>query len=127
MKKIFLTGIVAGILSAITGIAYQNIYQKALLVEFAKVINGGAIIGSCMIGCMLIAVGYALLMKYIKQSFTIWYNLFVVLLSFVSIVGVFTFKLPLDIEHPELFAGLVIPMHFFPALYYFALTPIINK
>jgi phosphoglycerol transferase MdoB-like AlkP superfamily enzyme len=51
------------------------------------------------------------------------YFVFVALLSFASILSVFAFKLPLDLESPELFVGLAIPMHFFPALAYFTLSP----
>jgi hypothetical protein len=42
----------------------------------------------------------------------------------VSLAGAFGAKLPLDIEAPELFPGLVVPMHFFPALGWFTLKPL---
>jgi hypothetical protein len=48
-------------------------------------------------------------------------------LSFASIIGAIGMTLPLDIDFPELFPGLVVPMHFFPALAYFAIAPFFKK
>jgi hypothetical protein len=33
----------------------------------------------------------------------------------------------LDVEFPEMFPGLVIPMHFFPALAFFAIDPFFKQ
>src|SRR5215212_10280747 len=43
---------------------------------------------------------------------------------FASILAPFAMKLPFDIETPELFPGLIVPMHFFPALAWFTLKPL---
>ena len=50
-------------------------------------------------------------------------NLVIAVLSFASIISPISMSLPLDIESPELFPGLVVPMHFFPALAFFAISP----
>ena len=123
MKKIFVQGLVAGALSSLAGVVYFNIYQGTLLTEFDRIINMGSIVGASFIGCMLIALGYLALYKFNKPNFQGWLNVLICLLSFVSIISPIGMALPLDIEFPELFPGLVVPMHFFPALAYFTIQP----
>ncbi|VXD12344.1 hypothetical protein [Marinoscillum sp. 108] len=123
MKKIFVQGLVAGALSSLAGVVYFNIYQSTLLTQFDRIINTGSIIGTSFIGSMLIALGYLALYKFNKPNFQGWLNVLICLLSFVSIISPVGMALPLDIEFPELFPGLVVPMHFFPALAYFTIQP----
>lgn len=123
MKKIFVQGLVAGALSSLAGVVYFNIYQSTLLTQFDRIINTGSIVGASFIGCMLIALGYLALYKFNKPNFQGWLNVVICLLSFVSIISPIGMALPLDIEFPELFPGLVVPMHFFPALAYFTIEP----
>ena len=127
MKKIFVQGLVAGALSSLAGVVYFNIYQGTLLTEFDRIINMGSIVGASFIGCMLIALGYLALYKFNKLHFQGWLNVLICLLSFVSIISPIGMALPLDIEFPELFPGLVVPMHFFPALAYFTIQPFFKK
>ena len=54
-------------------------------------------------------------------------NFVFAILTFASILGPFATKLPLDVEMPELFPGLTVPMHFFPALAWFTLKPLFIK
>ena len=127
MKKIFLHGFVAGILAALASIIYYNLYQTTLVTHFEAIVNVGAIIGASMFGCMLIAGGYALLLWQKKPNLTIWLNILVSVLSFASIISPISMSLPLDIATPELFPGLVVPMHFFPALAFFTLSPLFRE
>ena len=127
MKKIFLQGIIAGAFSAIAAVIYFTIYQNALATQFNKVVNAGAIIGSSLLGCMLMAVGYALLYKFNKLKWQGWLNMVIAVLSFASIISPIAMSLPIDIKSPELFPGLVVPMHFFPALAFFCISPFFNK
>jgi len=55
------------------------------------------------------------------------FNLLFVVLTFASILRPIGFIMPLDQESPELFPGLAVPMHFFPALGWFALKPFFGK
>jgi hypothetical protein len=48
-------------------------------------------------------------------------------LFFVSIIGAIAMTLPLAIDFPELFPGLVVPMHFLPAWAYFAMALFFKK
>jgi hypothetical protein len=127
MKKTFIQGIVAGLLSALASIIYFKIYQTALDTSFNKIINVGSIISASLFGCILMTVGNFILLKYKKEYLTGILNLLILALSFASIISPISMSLPLDIETPELFPGLVIPMHFFPALAYFALEPFFRK
>lgn len=123
MKTIFTHGFIAGILAALMSILYQNLYQSTLEVSFDVLINFGGIIGSSIFGCTLMSVGYIILFKYQKQQWLGLVNMLIVILSFASIMGPIAMTLPLEIEFPELLPGLAIPMHFFPALSFFALAP----
>ncbi len=123
MKKLLVHGIVAGLLAAVAGVIYLNIYQGAFGVDYDAVINVGSIVGASIIGCMLMTSGYAALLKLNRQNLTGWLNILIVVLSFASIISPIGMSLPLDVEFPELFPGLVVPMHFFPALAFFAIHP----
>ena len=122
-KKHLLHGAVAGLLAGIAGLIYLTIYRNAFETHFDKIINPGAIVGSCVFGCVLMGIGYALLEKWNKENLKGILNIVIALLSFASIVGGFAVTLPADITTPELFPGLVVPMHFFPALAFFAIVP----
>ena len=82
---------------------------------------------SNLAGCLIAALGYWLLGKLLKSKTEIVFNFIFVILSFVSMLPAFAVKLPLDIASPELFPGLVIPMHFFPALAWSTLEPLFIK
>ncbi|MFK8060343.1 MAG: hypothetical protein AB8B78_09660 [Polaribacter sp.] len=127
MKKLFIHGILAGLLSAIASVMYLTIYQEALGTNFNSIVNTSAILGGCIIGCLLMTVSYAIVLKYKKQHLLGWLNILIVVFSFVSILGAIGVSLPFSIENPELFPGLVIPMHFFPALVFFAIYPFFQK
>jgi hypothetical protein len=127
MKKIFIHGIVAGTLASVASLIYVNLYQSALGASFDKIINSGSIVGSSIFGCILMAIGYLLLFQFKKEKFTGILNLVIVVLSFASILGPISISLPLDIEAPELFPGLAVPLHFFPALAFFAIEPFFRQ
>ncbi|MFK7932576.1 MAG: hypothetical protein AB8G22_03645 [Saprospiraceae bacterium] len=127
MKKLLIHGVIAGLLSGIAGIIYLNIYINAFGVDYSQIINMGAIMGSSLIGCLLMTLGYAALAKFDKQNLNGWLNILIAVLSFASIIGPIGMSLPLNIEFPELFPGLVVPMHFFPALAFFTIYPFFKQ
>ena len=127
MKKIFIHGLVGGALAALASVIYFNLYQATLGAAFDSIINLGSIIGASMIGCMFMTIGEYLLIKFKKERFRGFLNLLIITLSFVSMISPIGMSLPLEIEAPELFPGLVIPMHFFPALAFFAIAPFFNQ
>jgi hypothetical protein len=76
---------------------------------------------------VLAAIGYWILDWKLKDKGEIVFNFLFSLLSFASLLAPFGAKLPLDIEAPELFPGMVIPMHFFPALAWYTIKPLFIK
>jgi hypothetical protein len=123
MKKSLIHGISAGILTAVAGIVYQRVYEDALFLDFSTVINPGSVAGASIFGCMLMAIGYGLLERFNKPNLKGSLNVLITVLSFSSILGPLSISLPLDVEFPEMFPGLAIPMHFFPAMIFFGLYP----
>lgn len=116
-------GVAGSLLSSLASIIYLNIYKEALVVDFSKVAGISNIIAACSIGCLLMTIGYKLVIKW-KGTKTIgWLNIAYSVFSFATIVGVMGFNLPLDTESPELFPGMIIPMHFFPVLSILTIYP----
>lgn len=127
MKKLFFHGIISGIMAAAAAIIYNKIYQNALGADFHKIVNTGSIVGASVFGCMLMALGYYLLERFNKEKLKGAFNILIAILSFASIISPIGMTLPLDIENPELFPGLVVPMHFMPALAFLCLVPFFTK
>ncbi len=123
VKKTILHALVSAILASIACVIYNNIYSKAFEVNFSGVLTVGGAVGACVFGSLLMAAAYFFALKWKGDKLIGWVNVLITILSFASIVGVFGFQLPLTIESPEMFAGLAIPMHFFPALAFFTVAP----
>jgi hypothetical protein len=123
-KSALALGVISGLLAGIASLVYAHVYHSSLGADFSKVATTVSILASSIIGGALAALGYWTLDKWLKQRGEIVFNLLFVLLSFASMLVAFGAKLPLTLETPELFPGLVIPMHFFPALAWFTLKPL---
>ena len=126
-KKALLHGLVSGILAGVAALIYQRVYTSSLGADFSAIVKTVPVFLTCIAGCLLASIGYSLLVKWLPRSGEIVFNFVFVLLTFVSIIGPFAMKLPLEIEAPELFPGLTVPMHFFPALAWFTLKPLFIK
>lgn len=126
-KRALFLGIVSGLLAGIAGLVYAHVYYSANEADFSKVASAVKIISSSLFGGVLAAVGYTLLVKGLKTRGEIVFNLIFTILSFASLLLPIAYKLPLTIETPELFPGMVIPMHFFPALGWYTLKPLFIK
>jgi len=127
IQKSFMQGLISGILAAVAGVIYMKIYQNALGPDFHKIVNIGNIAGGAIFACMLFGLLSWLLEKFNMLKLKGWFYIVIAVLSFASIIYPISISLPLDIQNPELFPGLVIPMHFFPALAYFTIEPFFNK
>ena len=121
-KAILLAGVSAA-LSITACLIYNKVYSGSFYVDFSKIISPTSMIMTCLVACTIMALGYALVTKWRPSINKGWINLLFLVLSFASIVLVLSFKLPLEIEFPELFPGLAIPMHFFPVLAFLAMVP----
>ncbi len=123
-KKALLLGIVSGLLAGVAGLVYAHLYFTINEADFSKVASTISILASSLFGGVLAAIGYTVSIKLLKRKGEITFNLAFTILSFVSLLLPIAFKLPLKIETPELFPGMVIPMHFFPALGWYTLKPL---
>ena len=126
-KKIFFHGLVAGVLSAIASIIYYRVHYFAFEVDFSKLVNIAGLLGINLLSCLFAAIGYWLIKKWFGNKGEIIFNLSFTILSFASIIIPIAAKLPLDVQNPELFPGLTVPMHFFPALAWFTIKPLFKE
>ena len=123
-RKALTLGIVSGVLAGIAGLIYAHLYYSINEADFSKVAPSIRIIASSLAGGVLAAVGFTLLNKWLKSNGEIVFNLLFSIISFASLLMPIAYKLPTSLETPELFPGMVIPMHFFPALAWFTLKPL---
>ncbi|HVU56269.1 MAG TPA: hypothetical protein VHD83_14490 [Puia sp.] len=123
-KKALLLGIVSGLLAGIAGLIYAHLYYSINEADFSKVASSVRIVVSSLAGGVLAAIGFTLLNKWLKSKGEIVFNLLFSILSFASLLSPIAYKLPTTLDTPELFPGMVIPMHFFPALAWFTLKPV---
>lgn len=124
MKSHFLHGLVAGVLAGLAAYVYNTIYREALLVDFSAVLNTPAILGSSIFGSVLASLGYYFFSKWVRRGTDAWFNAIFLMLTFATFVGSFAANLPEDVESPELFPGLSVPMHLFPMLFWLAVKPL---
>ncbi len=114
--------VLSTVLAAAACLVFNEIYNQAFATNFSTIAGTTNIVASVLIGCTLMAIGYKLtITKGVKWLG--WVNVVYGLLSFISIIGVLAFSLPLETESPELFPGLMIPMHFFPLLSFLIVQP----
>ena len=123
-KKALLLGIVSGLLAGLAGIIYAKVYYSANEADFSKVAGTVNIIASSLFGGILAAIGYTLLDKLLKAKGEIVFNFLFTTLSFASLLLPIGHRFSPPIDTPELFPGMVIPMHFFPALGWYTLKPL---
>lgn len=130
LKKILLLALLAvlvGVLSGVAAIVYQKVYIETVGEGFVNIASVASIFKYTLAGAFVAAIGYLLLSLVLKGKTDMVFNLLFVVLTFASILGPIGAKLPLEQEMPELFPGLAVPMHFFPALGWFALKPLFGK
>ncbi|MDB5252201.1 MAG: hypothetical protein JWP27_1370 [Flaviaesturariibacter sp.] len=126
MKKAFLLGLVSGLLAGITAIAYQRVYGASLGADFKTILTPALLLAAGAFAGILAATLYTALISVLKKRGELAFNFLFTILSFGSILAAFAIKLPLDMEAPELFPGLAVPMLFFPALAWHTLKPLLN-
>lgn len=124
LKKSLLLGVVSGLLAGIVAVIYAKVYYSINEADFSKVASNIRIIASSLFGGVLAAIGYSLLDKWLKDKGEIVFNFIFTILSFVTLLAPIAMRLPRNIDTPELFPGMAIPMHLFPALAWYTLKPI---
>jgi ABC-type branched-subunit amino acid transport system permease subunit len=126
-RKSLALGIISGLLAGIAGVIYSRLYYSINEADFSRVASTVRIIAGSLFGGVLAAIGYTLLDRWLRARGEIVFNLLFTLISFITLLAPIAVRLPRNIDTPELFPGMVIPMHFFPALAWFTLKPIFIK
>ncbi len=126
-KNLIFHGSLSSLLSSVSCIIYNTIYKQAFYIDFSSVFGIPNMIAASTLACFLMAFVYQFAMKWNNAKFELGLNLVFAVLSFASIVGVFGFNLPLELESPEMFPGLAIPMHFFPIISVISTLPIFKN
>ena len=127
LKRLLFLGSISGVLAGIVSIIFQNIYSSSVGVDFSNINKPLFHVVVCVATTIVASLAYWMLYKWLKKYTQIVFNLTFVTLSFASILIVFGIKLPLDTPSPELFPGLMIPIHFFPVLAWLTLRPLFIK
>ncbi len=119
----FLHGLLASILSSIAAIIYERIYFFANEVDFSKVLGIPRVIGLNVLVCMIaVFLNYGL-SRLFKSRSEIVFNFIFSVLSFTSVIIPISITLPLNVQYPELFPGLAVPMVFFPVIAWYTIKP----
>jgi hypothetical protein len=125
-KKYFFNGLAAGVFSGLAAFLYYRIYATSLEVSF-RVISPTGIFSASLFAGMLIALFCFGINWLFKKEMTPLSGVLLVVGTLLTIIIPFMISLPLDVDRPELFPGLVVPMQLFPVLAWFALKPLFRN
>ncbi len=114
-------------MAAVAAIIFKRIHEFATYANFSKVVGVPVLFAVNLSVCLVAAILYWAFLKWLGRKGEIIFNFLFVIGSFASIAWSFIITLPLDIQFPELFPGLTLPMHFFPALSWFTIRPLFMK
>jgi len=126
-KKVFLQAILASLLAFIASVIYRKIYFFATEVDFSKVLSLGRMAALNILVSMLAAFLYYGLTNLMKGRGAIIFNFLFSMLTFVCVMIPISITLPLNVQSPELFPGLGVPMVFFPAMAWYTVNPLFDK
>ncbi len=123
-KRVFFHGLMASLLTALAAIIYSRIYFFATETDFSKVLGLQRIIGFSLLTCMMaVLINYGIMM-WLRKKGEIIFNFLFSILSFAAVMIPISVTLPLNVQLPELFPGLAVPMVFFPAIAWYTLNPL---
>jgi len=129
MRNVLKQGVLAGALAGVVSVVYQIVYSLNMDVDFSEIAKPLMIVITTLIGTILAGFGYWFLKKFnwFGTKTDVVFSVLFFVLSFVSIYGTFGAPLPDGTLQPELFPGLVIPMHFFPMLFWLIMKSIFEN
>lgn len=126
-KKIFYQAILASMLAFIAAIIYRRIYFFATEADFSKVVSIERMAGFCILICMLAAFLYYGLVRWLGRKGKVIFNFLFSISTFACVMIPISLTLPLNIQFPELFPGLGVPLVFFPAMAWYTVNPLFQK
>ena len=126
-KKIFFQAILASLLAFVAAVIYKRIYFFATEADFSKVLSPVRMAGLCLLFCMPAAFLYYGLVRWLGRRGESIFNFSFSILTFACVMIPISLTLPLNVQFPELFPGLGVPMVFFPAMAWYTLNPLFKK
>jgi len=123
-KRVFFHGLTASILSVVAAIIYNRIYFFATETDFSKVLDLQRIIGLSLLICLMASLVNYVIIKWLKKKGDIIFNFLFSIFSFAAVMIPISITLPLNVQFPELFPGLAVPMVFFPAIAWYTVNPL---
>ncbi|WP_212004606.1 hypothetical protein [Chitinophaga sp. HK235] len=124
--QLFWVGIATGVISAVLSLIYGAVYQAALGADFSGVAPVTAVASASIAAGVLMMLGHWLWERWRNGKAILIFNIILVSISLLSSAIPFAVSLPLNIPAPELFPGMVVPMHLFPALVWLGLQPLLS-
>jgi hypothetical protein len=122
-KKIFFHSLFSGVVATLAAIIYTRIYFFATQVDYSKLLNTASVIGLNIGICLLAGILFWVAIKLLQKKGEIVFNFIFSILSFAAVIIPISLTLPLDVQFPELFPGLAVPMIFFPAVAWYTIRP----
>jgi hypothetical protein len=126
-KKTFFQALLASTLAFIAAVIYKRIYFFATEADFSKVLSLARMAGLCILFCMPAAFLYYGLVRWLGRKGELVFNFAFSILTFACIMIPISVTLPLNVQFPELFPGLGVPLVFFPAMAWYTVNPLFNK
>ncbi len=126
-KKLFIQAILASLLAFIAALVYRKIYFFATEADFSKVLSPARIAGLSILFCMPAAFLYYGLNRWLGNKGELIFNFLFSAISFACVMIPISLTLPLNVQFPELFPGLGVPLVFFPAIAWYTVNPLFKK
>ncbi len=127
MKQTLYHGAVSGLLAGLAASIYNEAYSQALIADFSSVFTWTNVFAVCVFSCVLASLGYFFFVKWVKKGSDSLFNAIFLIITFATFICPFSSELPMEVESPELFPGLSLPMHLFPILFWLATKPLFKK
>lgn len=127
MIRTLILGLVSGTVASLVGLIYDKAYAEAFWTDFSLIINPVSVFSSMLVGTMIASIGYHFIMKLNFRLNEFVFNLLFGAVTFGSILMPLGMTLPLEVDNPEMFAGLAIPLHFFPMLFWLSFKPLFKR
>ena len=126
-KKVFIQAILASLLAFIAAVIYRRIYFFATETDFSTFLSLLKLASLSILISMVVAFLYYGLSRFMGSRTEVVFNFLFSMLTFASVIIPISITLPLNVQSPELFPGLGVPMVFFPAMAWYTLNPFFKK
>lgn len=127
MVRILILGVVSGLVASFAALGYDYMYAEAFWTDFTLIINAKSIFSSMMFATIIASIGYFFILKLNTRFNEFIFNFLFGAVTFGSIFLPLSMSLPLEINNPEMFIGLAVPLHFFPMLFWMSFKPLFEK